>query len=90
MLKFQVINNRPEERVVEDICKLLLIWPPVNSTIPFKKENGNWILDAGNDLFLLVDSGNRYGLTYRYGRDDVLTALGAVLEWRGPYRIIKE
>lgn len=88
-MRFLVINGRDEERVVEDICKLLLIWPPINSTLPFKKENGSWILDAGNDLFLLPLTANSYDLYYRYGREDTLAALGAVLEWRGPYKVIK-
>lgn len=88
-LRFAVLHG-DESMIVRDVFKLLLT-PLAPTFAPFKKDNGSWVMDPHNDIFLRYVGGpndNEYELSHRYEFDDGLKAVGVILEWRGPYKVI--
>lgn len=63
MFVFDYNKKWSEESVAKRVAGIL--WFPNNSFEPYKKENGTWILDGGNDWFLRFEDG-KANLSMRY------------------------
>lgn len=78
---FEFESHWPEEdlalRIAEIVSGLT-----TSSFRPYKKENGSWTLDTGNNWFLHELSERHWRLQYRYGLAEKLReALQTICTW---------